>query len=96
MVLSSGQIIVPQDLLQGAGFYMARPLGRAFGGHHDVIPRSTGPNVQVFPFEKRINRVADMEGECMRLGPKEEDELRRRRPLTNLGRKALMLSRQLF
>ena len=53
-------------------------FGEALRRHYQVKAGPTRPDVEVFPFQKRINRRAQVEGESVRFASKKENQLRPR------------------
>ena len=89
---AAAQIGAAQHFFQLAGGHMLPPLFGTFGRHDNVVragpPR---PHVEVLPFQKRIDRSADVEGQSMRFGPDKQDYLRVRRDLPNRLRERFQL-----
>ena len=56
-----------------------------------IVLRPRGPNVQVFPFQQRIDRPADLKSKRVRLRPEKQDELRRRSATADFPGKFMIL-----
>src|SRR5216683_5736422 len=79
-----GQFDVAGHGFQRTMLQMLRPLPGRVGIHDDVErPRLTGPEVQIFPFKKSVDRSARMKSQRMGFHSKENDRVWRRRITAN-------------
>jgi hypothetical protein len=71
-MLPAGEIRIAEDLFESARFQAPRPFSCGLGRHqHEMRFGLARPHIEVLPFQKRIDRAAQVKGKGVRFHSKE-------------------------